>query len=340
MNTTGRGGLVRRLVPVVLTVLALGGCGVSDALVGVHPAPVESPQGAPLDADAAAAIATRVLDEAAAAIADKGKTAAAARAAAMGGDALVLAGTGKASADAPADPLSTAREPQVLAISAGREWPRAILAARLDSDGARQMLHVLVSASAVEPFKLVASTPMLPGAQLPAAGDFAAGAPLVSAATTLKVPAGSGLTLAPVQAAQAYAAALAVPAPKANPAVSVKDSFATTLATTAAAQNKALAKLATLTQKHVAATKNLVGFRLADGSAVVFTLLTRTDTIKVGAGAKEIVLPAEYKAITGKAKATKAVTLTSLEPVILLVPSAGAVTAIGAEEILVSGKAS
>ena len=162
----------------------------------------------------------------------------------------------------------------------------------------------------------------------------------MSAATTLKVPAGSGLTLAPVQAAQAYAAALAVPAPKANPAVSVKDSFATTLATTAAAQNKALAKLATLTQKHVAATKNLVGFRLADGSAVVSTLLTRTDTIKVGAGAKEIVLPAEYKAITGKAKATKAVTLTSLEPVILLVPSAGAVTAIGAEEILVSGKAS
>ena len=126
----------------------------------------------------------------------------------------------------------------------------------------------------------------------------------------------------------------------AGAAVVVKDSFATTLATTAAAQNKALAKLATLTQKHVAATKNLVGFRLADGSAVVFTLLTRTDTIKVGAGAKEIVLPAEYKAITGKAKATKAVTLTSLEPVILLVPSAGAVTAIGAEEILVSGKAS
>ncbi|MBK9476520.1 MAG: hypothetical protein IPL94_09905 [Tetrasphaera sp.] len=55
---------------------------------------------------------------------------------------------------------------------------------------------------------------------------------------------------------------------------------------------------------------------------------------------QEILLPAEYKKLTGKAKATKAVTLTSLEPVILLVSNTGTVSVIGAAEHLIAGKAS
>ncbi len=329
-----------RLAALACATALLGGCGVQDALVGIQPAPTESVQGAPLDADAAALIATRVLDQATAALAVKGASGDAARAAVLAGDALRLAQAGRAATAEAAAPLTTPEPPTVIAVSAGRSWPRAILVARLEGEGTRQVLHVLVSSSATSPFKLVASTPMLPGTQLPSAGDLASGAPLVTKDTSATTPAGSGLVLTPAQAAAAYAAALSVPAPKPNPKVSVKDSFASALLTSAATQRKALGKLATLTQKHTTDPKNLVGFRLADGSAVVFTLMTRVDTITVGAGAKEIVLPAEYKALTGKAKATKKVTLTSLEPVVLLVPAAGSVTAIGAEEILVSGKAS
>lgn len=329
-----------RAVSVAAAVAVLGGCGVQDALVGLQPAPAESIQGAPLDADAAALIATRVLDEAAAALAVKGKPGDAARAAVLAGDALRLAQAGRAVTTEATAPLTTPEPPTVLAVSAGRSWPRAILVARLESEGTRQVLHVLVSSSATSPFKLVASTPMLPGTQLPSAGDLTAGAPLVTKDTTAATAAGKGLVMTPAQAAAAYAAALAVPSPKPDPRVSVKDSFASALISSATTQRKALGKLATLTQKHAADPKSLVGFRLADGSAVIFTVLTRVDTITVGSGAKEIVLPPEYKAVTKKAKATKKVTLTSLEPVVLLVPAAGSVTAIGAEEILVSGTAS
>ena len=128
------------------------------------------------------------------------------------------------------------------------------------------------------------------------------------------------------------------PRTEATAAVSVDDPFATGLRRTAAAQTKALGSLGTLTQVHTPQLDNAVTFQLADGGAVTFGLVRRTDTIAVRPTAKELVLPAEYAKVTGRKKVGKSVTLESLQPFIMLVPASGKAEVIGATELLVSGK--
>lgn len=333
--TAHRTGRVRATLMAGALALSLGACGVSDALVGLHPAPGESPRSAPLDVEAATAVAARVLGAAEQARSATGPTAKTKRADVLVGDALTLA-TLVRPATATEAPLTATPEPTVLAMSSGRAWPRAMLVGTLDEATATQYLHVLVSATAEEAYRLVSTAPMLPGATLPALGPVTDGASYLTGASKETIG-----ELTPAAAVTAYASALTVPRPaKVDKRVAVTDAFSGGLLRSAAAQAKALGKLATLGQAHKAAAPTITGFRLADGGAVLFTLLTRTDAITVKAGAKEILLPAEYKKLTGKAKATKAVTLTSLEPVILLVSNTGTVSVIGAAEHLIAGKAS
>ncbi len=330
----------RRLATAVAaTVLALAtaGCGVTDTLVGLHPAPTEAPAAAPLDTDGATAIASRLLAAQQATAEAKGDKGHAARAEVLRGDALTYADAAAARGAATnvAGELAKEPEPTVLAQSRGRTWPRAILATTLDQATSTRYLHVMVSRTPEEPFHLTASVPMLAGAELPALGSEGTGAPFVG------VDDGAGLVLTPAKAFGSYAAALARPAPKKAPAsVSIDDPFATALTDSAAVQAKALGKLATFTQKHTPDLDDAVAFRLADGGVVVFGLMRRADTITVRAGAKELVLPKRYASLVGKSKVQKSVTLTSLEPVVLVVPTQGDVTAIGASELLVSGKGS
>ena len=81
-------------------------------------------------------------------------------------------------------------------------------------------------------------------------------------------------------------------------------------------------------------------FRLADGGVVAFGLMRRTDTFTKASKAKELVLPREYARLAGTKKVTDSLTLTSLEPVVLVVPTEGQVRAIGAGELLVSAEGS
>lgn len=339
---TGRNAPARRrpaaLVAGVLgTALLLTGCGTSaaqDALVGIRPAPVERTESAPLNPEGATQVAARLLAAADAPVAGDAEAAKAARAAVFTGDALTVAEAEAARNPKPATTteLATPRPPTVVAQSAGRAWPRAILAATLDEDTNTQFLHVMVSEKPEQPFRIAASVPMFGGAELPALGAAADGAPLLDVATT------EGLALAPEAAVAAYAAALAHPKAKATEAVAVDDPFATGLRRTATAQTKALGSLGTLTQVHTPQLDKAVTFRLADGGAVTFGLVKRTDTIAVRPTAKELVLPAEYAKVTGRTKVSKSVTLDSLQPLIMVVPASGKAEVIGATELLVSGK--
>ncbi len=322
---------------ILASALVLTGCGTSaaqDALVGIRPAPAERTESAPLNPEGATEIAARLLAAADAPAQGDAKAAAAARAGVFTGDALTVA-EGEAARNpkpATATELAAPRPPTVVAQSAGRAWPRAILAATLDEDTNTQFLHVMVSDKPEQPFRIAASVPMFGGAELPALGAAADGAPLLDTSTT------EGLALAPEAAVAAYAAALAHPKPKATEVVSVNDPFATGLRRTAAAQTKALGSLGTLTQLHTPQLDNAVTFRLADGGAVTFGLVRRTDTIAVRPTAKELVLPPEYAKVTGKKKVSKSVTLESLQPLVMLVPASGKAEVIGATELLVSGK--
>jgi hypothetical protein len=331
-RTTRRAGAAATLLAVLL---AISGCGATDALVGLHPAPQERTSAAPLDTEGAQAIAARLLDGARAAASEKGAKGDAARAEVLSGDALTVANAAAARGVAPQDAAELAKEaePTVVAQSRGRGWPRAILVTTLDETTSTQYLHVLVSPSPQAPFTITASVPMLGGAELPAIGGERMGAPFVD------VTDGEGLTVAPDRAFADYAAALAVPKPAAVDTVATDDAFTTALRTAAAAQAKALGKLGALSQKHAPDLEDAVAFRLADGGVVAFGLLRRADTIAVRSGAKELVLPADVADVVGRKKARKSVRLDSLEPVVLVVPTEGPARVIAASELIASGKA-
>src|SRR6478672_4510302 len=75
----------------LLGALVLAGCGTSDALVGLHPAPAEQTAAAPLDAEGATAVAARLLAARDAPVEGDAKAAKAARAEVLTGDALRVA---------------------------------------------------------------------------------------------------------------------------------------------------------------------------------------------------------------------------------------------------------
>lgn len=331
-----RRGLLLGAALVVAT-LGLGACGTTDALVGLRPAPPERSATAPLDTDGATAIATRLLTAAEVPVEGDATAQKAARAKVFSGDALTLAQAATARRASPAAPggeaaLATAPTPTVVAQSQGRGWPRAILAATLDANTNTQLLHVLLSEKPDRPFRIAATVPMFAGAELPAIGAPTAGAPL------LAVDDEDGLAASPKDVVAAYAAALALPKPRATKVVKVTDPFAQGLRRAAASQTKALGRLATVTSTHTPRLDHALTFRLADGGAVTFTLMTRTDTIAVRPTAKELVLPKEYAGLVGRKKVTASLTLSSLEAVAVVVPENGVAEVIGASELLVSGK--
>jgi hypothetical protein len=324
----------------LLGALVLAGCGTQDAqdaLVGLHPAPVEQTAAAPLDAEGATAVAARLLAAKAAAAASDTKdpkAATAARAEVLTGDALTLANAEAARAVPSGETPELAPEPTptIVAQSQGRQWPRAILASTLDDVTNTQWLHVMVSDKPDQPFRIASSIPMFGGAELPALGAQLAGAPL------LDTKAKNGLAASPADAVGAYAAAIAQPRGKATDLVAADDPFATGLKTAAAAQAKALGKLAGLTQAHEPRLEDAITFRLADGGSVTFALMARTDTIAVRPKAKELVLPAEYAKLIGKKKVKKSLTLSNLEPIALVLPKTGKAEVIGASDLLVAGR--
>jgi hypothetical protein len=318
----------------LLGALVLTGCGVQDNLVGLHPAPAEQTAAAPLDAEGATAVAARLLAAKRATATGTDAKAKKARAEVLTGDALRMADAeaARVTPTAAEPELGPEPEPTVVAQSQGRQWPRAILASTLEEDTNTQWLHAMVSEKPDQPFRIAASVPMLGGAELPALGEQLAGAPLLDTAQK------NGLAVSPADAVKAYAAAIAQPKGKATDVVATDDQFATGLRTAAAAQTKALGKLGSLAQAHAPALDDAITFKLADGGAVTFGLMTRTDTIAVKPTAKELVLPAEYAKLVGKKKVTKSLTLNNLEPVVLVLPRTGEGRIIGASDLLVSGK--
>ncbi len=321
-----------RLLPVVLAAVlctALAGCGIGDRIVGTRAVPVEATGGAPLDERTSVAIVARVLGEAA--------TASAADTAPGRADrARVLAGQALAAADAAAgvrdpastpDPVAVPAPPEVLAISAGRAWPRTILATTLDERSSTRHLHLLVSSSASRPYVLVATVPMTAGTSVPALGPVVRGAEPVGSLT--KGDARAGLVLL------AYARALAHPRPTATTLIGTSDPLARDLTANAAAQTKALGALADLTQTHALApgiAGRPLGFALAGGGSVVFGQLLRTDRVVLRPKAKEVVLPADIARLVKRAKVTRQVTVRTLEDVIVVLPATGPARVIGAEE--------
>ncbi|MBK9476521.1 MAG: hypothetical protein IPL94_09910 [Tetrasphaera sp.] len=145
--TAHRTGRVRATLMAGALALSLGACGVSDALVGLHPAPSESrarrrstsrlPPPSPRASSARRSRARSAT----------GPTAKTKRADVLVGDAPHSPRWSGPRRRTEA-PLTATPEPTVPADVLRASWPRAMLVGTLDEATATQYLHVLVSATA------------------------------------------------------------------------------------------------------------------------------------------------------------------------------------------------
>lgn len=314
--------------------LALSGCGVAPGLVGVHDAPTQVTTTAPISADSAEAIATRVLAKAAEAAAAKPADAQRLRTEALTGGALAVADAASrlesGAATAPA-PLTRTEPPKVLAVSRGTAWPRLILVQTATAEGGTA-LNLLVSPDARTPFRLSAAAPMQPGATVAALDSLDAGSPVVTTGSELPVQPGPLLAQ--------YAASLAYPKPVTAKDVDGTDPFSTAIRAHAGEQVKAFGGLAAFTQVHAVEPRNTVAISLRGGGALVFGLLQRTDTISLGKRGKSLTPSADFQRLVGKKVLTKSAVLKTYETVVLTVPPEGKASVVAVDEVLYSAQGS
>lgn len=315
--------------------VGLTGCGLGNAMVGVHAAPPEVTTGAPLSAAGAQTIADRVLNAAAAAAKVSGADGDKQRAAVMTGSALALATAASklpAASEPTGQPVEKPAAPKVLAVSRGRSWPRAMFVETTRDDGS-QTLSLLTCEGANSQFKVAASATMQPGTSVPALDPFTSG----SAAN----PDTKGLIGQPDALLSEYAAAVAYPNPKAPEHFDLgADQFATVLRRNAAAQAKALGSLARFTQRHAVDPKQFFAFRLHSGGVVVFALMKRTDTLKLKPKGKALTPSADLARLLKKKKLTKSATISTYESVVFTVPTQGKAAMVAADEQLISATGS
>ncbi|GAB4077961.1 hypothetical protein [Nostocoides australiense] len=307
---------------------ALTGCGFPERVVGLHDAKVETVDGAGVPEATAVTITQRALAQAGAAFAAKASDTKTHKAI-LTGPALRIAALPDKYTDEAGTSLKNPATPTILAVSAGRDWPRRILATTL-VDGV-QWLHVLVSEKPAEAYKLWVTVPMLPGSSVPALPPLSTGTDLVEG--------NEGLVADPPAVLNAYGHLLDIPAPKDKKwakLVGVKDPYATGVLAASKAQVKALGKLGTFTRQHDPETKSAesMAFRLADGSALAFGQQQRVDLMKPTSKAKRLDLPSDLASLAGEKSVTKQLRLDWLLTFATVIPKDKAATVIGVSEQL------
>lgn len=320
----------RAVLPLAAAV-GLAGCGAGTALAGVHDAPVQVTNQAPISPESAQQVVERVITKA-----DEAGQAGPGKAKELQGEALTGAALAVAraadqlgdSAAAP-NPVSRPEAPKVLAVSRGTGWPRLIVAQTTAGDGG-SVLNLLVSPDARTPYRLSASATMHPGASVAAFDSLTKGSPVVTD--------GAGLVKAPGDLLAEYAASLAFPKPAKAADVDGSDQFTVGVKSNATAQARSFGKLATLTQQHEVQPDHTIAIRLRGGGALVFALLERTDTITLKKGGKSLTPSAEFQRLVRKKTLTKNAELRSYETVVLTVPEQGKAAVVAADEVLFSAK--
>lgn len=323
----------RRTTPFVATLVALpvvlGGCGVGSSLAGIRDAPAERSGGASVSADTASKVSDRVVADALGVSRASGKADDAKRKQVLSGLALREVQAAVVSKDRTSRSSRDVEDLEVLAVSSGTDWPRAVLATSR-AKGV-QYLHVLVSPTADQPYTLFADVPMAAGASVPALAPVDEGSVVkVSAAPSKQVTA----------AADSWAKGVAFPAAaKAPTDVSVSDSFSAALKKNAKSNNRELGKLADYRQAQAIAKGDSVEFELAEGGSLTFLPMTRTDSIAATSKLKELKIDqAPIKRLIDASKVTKSLTVTHSETVAFVTPEEGKARVVGASEVLASAK--
>jgi len=324
-------------VCVFAVIASVPGWGATHALLGIHEAPNAGTTSAPLTVDQAKNILNRDFAAAYLGQTTSGSASEAALRTAYTDQGLRGAdGRVKLASVQPAASTSPllVPHPQLLAVSRGFGYPRFIVAQTVTTDGSLPILHLLVSPDVATPYRISMSVEMVPPATVKPFDVLPSGSPLVTS--------GTGLAVAPDTLLNLYAAQMAFPAKAASKSPFVADSFSDQVRAGAAAASSAVASQATFTQSHTVAPNSVYAVRQADGDALVFGVLVRTDSFAVKSD--QNVSTAANKAfvlLTGKKVITKSASITTLEFVIFAVPhSGGQSTLVAAREQVVAGSGS
>lgn len=288
--------------------------------------PSSTPIGAET-ADGAAAILTKLVTDQAAAAAVAGAAGTAQRQAVYLDKALAaaearakllpsLSSTEKA--DLPLTPAGAV----VLAVSRGPAYPRTIIGAAKTAKSGNPVLLLLQTADAATPYKIAAQATMLGGAVVGQFESAAQGSPAVAEGP---------LAIAPDALAQAYAASLAYPRPKATTEPFAADSFATAVVNGDKSQAGDLGRAATVKTVHTP-TSVPGGLRMAPGhGALVFVTMERVDSIKETT-TDALTPTTAFTILSGKSVISSSATLKWIEQVAFVVPESGLATAVGADD--------
>jgi hypothetical protein len=321
----------------VVMVTSVTGCGATDGLAGIHAVPKMNSNSAPLTVDQAKKILTRSFTAAYIGETTTGAAATAALRTAYTNEGLRAVGgrVRLASVRTPvAHSLLLAPHPKLLAVSRGFGFPRFIVAQTVTSDGGLPVLHLLTSPDAATPYRITQSVEMVPPAAVKPFDPLSQGSPLVTR--------GTGLAVVPATLLKAYATQMSYPSKAVPNPPFAADSFSTQIRVAAAGVAKAVAVQATFSQVHKVVPNSVYAVRQANGDALVFGVIERTDSFAVKKG--QNVNTAANKAfvlLTGKKLVNRSASITTLEFVVFAVPrSTGQATLIAAREQIVAGSGS
>jgi hypothetical protein len=317
---------------------SLAGCGAAPAVLGIHGPPKANAASAPLTVDQAKRILTRDFTAALQGETTTGAAAQAALRTAYSGDALRAA---KARVrltkvrPAPADsPLLAPPRPLLLAVSRGFGFPRVLVAQTVASEGSLPILHLLTSPDARTPYRTSGSVTMLPSSKVEPFDPLSQGSPLVTG--------GAGLAVNPTALLNAYAAGMAFPTKAVTNPPFAQDPISAQVRADAAVVAKAVATQAKFSQVHKVVPNSVFAVGQANGDALVFGVIERTDSFTVKKG--QAVNTAAYKEfvlLSGKKRITRSASITTLEFVVFAVPrSMGKATLVAASEQVIAGSGS
>ena len=317
---------------------SVSGCGAGRAALGIREPPKANPAVAPVTVGQATSILTRDFTAAQQSAATTGAAAQAALSTAYMGEALRAAKARvRLAAIEPLgtkSPVLTPLQPRLLAVSRGFGFPRLMVAQTMAAEGSLPVLHLLTSPNAATPYRIGMSATMLPSSTVKPFDPLTQGSPLLTN--------GSGLVVSGTALLGAYAAGMAFPAKVVTNPPFVADSFATQVRVRAASLAKAVAIQAKFTQVHRVVPNSVYAVRQANGDALVFGVIERTDRVTVKKG--QAVNTASNKAfvlLSGKKRVTKSASITTLQFVVFEVPqSKGRAILVAASEQVVAGSGS
>ena len=317
---------------------SVAGCGAAHAVLGIHEAPKANPALAPLTVDQAKRILTRDFTAAQQAETATGAAAQVALSTAYTGEALRAAKARvKLAAIQPTlgdSPLLAPPRPLLLAVSRGFGFPRVMVAQTVAAKGSLPILHLLTSPDARTPYRISGSVTMLPSSKVEPFDPLSQGSPLVTG--------GSALAVSDIELLKAYAAAMAFPAKAVTNLPFAADTKAAQVRAGAAEVAKAVARQASFSQVHKVVPNSVYAVRQANGDALVFGVIERTDSVTVKSGQTVSTIEnKEFVLLSGKRRITRSASITTLEFVVFAVPrSIGIATLVAVSDPVISGSGS